>query len=197
MMQSSGHSFLPDPVLSEKGDEIGARLLDYADQVAPEDLPALMDALLRDLFEGAMERVGADSGTIWLADKERTKLVVGYAHPIRELMGKEQPLDEGLISLVLASEQGICEHDVYRNEQHSKRIDEALGKVTCAMIAVPIYLGGALRGVISAVQWKKDSDAPDPPGFTAKDLHRAQRLSKMLERALNYKLLKIILDLNA
>ena len=83
------------------------------------------------------------------------------------------------------------------DEQHSKRIDEALGMVTCAMIAVPFYLGGGLRGVISAVQWKESEDASDPEGFTARDLHRAQRLSSMLERLLNYKVLKIILDLNA
>lgn len=167
-----------------------------AAQLAIGDLEELMDRVARGVFEAAMNEIGAHSGTIWLADEGRTKLVVGYSHRELELVGREQPLDEGLISLVLASEHGICENRVYQNARHSKRIDEALKFVTCAMIAVPFYLGGSVRGVISAVQLKHDADEPDPPGFTGTHLARVQQLSSTIERLLNYNLLRALLDLN-
>ena len=97
----------------------------------------------------------------------------------------------------MASEQAICENKVYERADHSKRIDEEIGRITCAMIAAPFYLGGSIRGVLSAVQWKDPQGDPDPPGFTAVHLGKVQRLSIVLERLLNYQLLRIIFDLHA
>lgn len=197
VMRDLRHHYLPDPVLSESAADVERRLQEYASRMTIEDLQALMDPVKRDFFEWTMDEIGAESGTVWLADEARTKLVVGYSHRSPGLVAKEQPLDEGLISLVLASEQAICENEVYRNVEHSKRIDEELGMITCAMIATPFYLGGALRGVLSCVQWKKAEADPDPPGFSAAHLGKVQRLSVGLERLINYQLLRIIFDLHA
>jgi hypothetical protein len=155
-----------------------------------------MDSLLRDFYAGGMQRVHADSGAIWILDRDSSRLVVAHTHPVEELMGMEQPLDEGLISLVIASEQGICENQVYKNAQHSKAIDAQVGRVTCGMIAVPLYFGGVLRGVISGVRWKTDPDHPDPAGFTAGDLGKFKLLSLAYERMINFQLVRIILDLH-
>ncbi len=189
-------SILPDPLLRESAATVERRLCETSARLSIDDLEDLMDRVSRGVFDAAMAEVAADSGTIWLADEERTKLVVGYSHSQPDLLGREQPLDEGLISLVLASEHGICENKVYQNARHSKRIDEAFHFITCAMIAVPFYLGGSVRGVISAVQLKRDAEAPDPPGFTGRHLARMQQLSTTTERLLNYNLLRILFDLN-
>ena len=191
------HSFLPDTSLSESGPDLEARLAEYAAQMTIDDLQGLMDPVNRDLFERVMREISAESGTIWVVDEERTKMTVGYSHRTPDLFAKELPLDEGLISLVLASEQATCENRVYEHAEHSKRIDEEIGRITCAMIAVPFYLGGTIRGVLSCVQWKDAASDPDPPGFSAVHIGKVQRLSTVLERLLNYQLVRIIFDLHA
>ncbi len=196
-MAGGSHSFLSDAALSENGAQVEARLTDYACRLTIDDLQGLMDPVNRDLFERAMEEIAADSGTIWLVDEGRTRMTVGYSHRTPDLFAKELPLDEGLISLVMASEQAICENKVYEHAEHSKRIDNEIGMITCGMIAAPFYLGGSLRGVLSCVQWKKMAEDPDPPGFSAVHLRKVQRLSTVLERLLNYQLLRIIFDLHA
>jgi hypothetical protein len=194
-MEQTRHQFLPDAVLGEYGAAVEQKLGEYASRVEPEDLQSLMDPVARDIFGKVLRETGADSGVIWLADAERTDLVAGYSHKVEKLEGLRQPLDEGLISLVLGSEQAICENQVYEDERHSKRIDEKMGMITCAMIAVPFYLGGNVRGVVSCVQWKESADEPDPPGFTGSDLSQVKLFAAGAERLVNYQLLKIILDL--
>ena len=81
------------------------------------------------------------------------------------------------------------------NAEHSKRADEDLGQVTCALIATPFYVGGNLEGVLSCVQLKDSLDDPDPAGFTARNMNRVRRLSTVLERLVNYKLLTRLLDI--
>ncbi len=195
-MQPGQTSILPDPQLRENAADVEKRLAACAGDLSLQDLQDLMDRAARGVFDSTMDSIAADTGAIWLADPGRTKMTVGYSHREPALTGREQPLDEGLISLVLASEHAICENNVYQNEQHSKRIDEALNFITCAMIAVPFYLGGAPRGVISCVQLKQQEADPDPPGFSAAHLARVQQLSTTVERLLNYRLLKILFDLN-
>ena len=58
-----------------------------------------------------------------------------------------------------------------------------------------VYFGGRVQGVISCVQLKQSFDAPDPSGFTARGLNRVRRLSTVLERLVNYRLLTRILNL--
>lgn len=188
------HQFLADVELGEHGSAIEKRLADYAGRLEPDDLSSLMDPVTADIFGKVLRETGADSGVIWLADRERTNLVVGYSHKVEKLLGMRQPLDEGLISLVLGSEHAICENEVYADERHSKKIDEEIGMITCAMIAVPFYLGGNVRGVVSCVQWKERESDPDPPGFTGSELNQVKLFTAAAERLLNYELLKIILD---
>lgn len=189
-------SILSDPHLREHATDVERRLSACAARLSIEDLDALMDRVPRGVFGAAMVDIGAVSGTIWLADEARTKMTVGYSHSEPELVGREQSLDEGLISLVLATEHGICENKVYQNANHSKHIDEALHFITCSLIAVPFYLGGSVRGVISAVRLKQKAADPDPPGFTGTHVSRVQQLSATTERLLNYNLLRILFDLN-
>ena len=123
-------------------------------------------------------------------------MIVSHTEPPSELLlNQEQSLDKGLVGLVLASEQSISENRVYENARHAKDIDSKLGKVTCAMIAVPFYVGGVLRGVLSCVKLKDSPDAPDPSGFSAANLSRVKRLSLAIEQILNYRIITGILDL--
>lgn len=185
----------PDPDLAENAALIERQLEAATKSLGPGDLDKLLGRVGREIFQLFSRSAEADSFSVWLVDPDQTKLVVSYSEPDPKLLGWEQPLNEGLISLVLASEQALCENLVYQNAQHSKRTDEAMNQVTCSMIAVPFYLGGELRGVLSCVQLKDSPDSPDPPGFTGVHLNRITRLSTLLGRLANYRALTEILGL--
>lgn len=184
-----------DPELSEQAALIERRLENAAKSLTPGDIDEMLGQVGREIFSLYLSSVGGDSISIWLVDPDKTRLTASYSEPDKKLIGWEQPLNEGLISLVLASEQSLCENGVYKNAQHSKRTDEAMDQITCSMISVPFYLGGAAVGVVSCVQLKENSDAPDPEGFTAVHLNRITRLSTILGRLINYRILSSVLDL--
>jgi len=185
----------PDPEFSGQSALLERRLEHAARSLEAEDLDSLLGKIGREMFVLYSEAVGADSMSIWLLDPGKTKLVVAYTEPDPAFVGWEQPLNEGLISLVVASEQALCENLVYQHTQHSKRADKAMDQITCSMIAVPFYLAGDLIGAVSCVQLKQSPGDPDPDGFTGRHLNRISRLSAALERMINYRLLVSLLDL--
>lgn len=191
----SSHLPQPDPILSEHAAAIEQRLEACARDLTNSNLEQLLGPVVREMVSVTIAALRADSASIWLVDLGRTKLVCSHIEPPNELLNKEQPLNEGLISLVLASERPICENRVYANAHHSKKVDTELNQITCAMLAAPFYAGGLLRGVLSCVKLKDSADTPDPDGFSAADLSRIQRLSTAIERILNYRLLTAILGL--
>ena len=95
-----------------------------------------------------------------------------------------------MISMVAVTEQPICENEVHRNERQDKTLDNDLRVKTWAMLAVPFYFAGELRGVISCVQLSPDGDTqPEPPGFTASHLEELHRTAGLLSRLIEYRLL--------
>ena len=187
----------PDATLIEYSSTIEQRLEACSRRMQPEDLRSLLGNAGRELVRVTTKTLEADSASIWLMSSDRTRLIVSHVFPANEdLMNRDQPLDEGLVSLVLKSEQPICENQVYEHLDHSKRTDQSLGVVTCSMIAVPFYAGGVLRGVVSCVRMKDDPEAPDPPAFTSADLARMSRLAKALEQMINFRFLSGILGLD-
>ncbi len=185
----------PDPQLSEHAPAVERALARAAAAVTPEDFVGLIGDPGQTTLRLVMESLAADSMSVWIADVEETKLVVTHSEPDPAFVGWSQSLSEGLTSLAYASEQCLCENQVYLNARHSKRADEAMKQITSALIATPFHFGGKVQGVISCVQLKSGPDASDPPGFTARGLNRVRRLSSVLERLVNYKLLIRILDL--
>lgn len=184
-----------DLELSEHAPAIERRLARAAQSITPEMFKMTLGDPGRSMLRAIMESVKGDSTSIWLADIEEENLIITHSNPCEEIVGLTLPITEGLISLVYASEQSICENNVYQNAHHSKRVDREVGQITCAMIATPFYFGGSLQGVVSCVQLKEDEDAPEPSGFSARDLGRIRRLSTVIERLVNYRLLTRLLGL--
>lgn len=184
-----------DSELSEYAPMIERRLASAAQSVTPDEFKTLLGDPGRAMLRAMMESVKGDSTSIWLADIEEKNLVATHSTPNESLIGWKQPLNEGLTSLAFASEQSLCENNVYQNANHSKGVDDAMDQVTCALIATPFYFGGALQGVVSCVQIKANVEAPDPAGFSARDLSRIRRLSTVLERLVNYRLLTNLIGL--
>lgn len=183
------------PQFSELAADIEKALARAAASVSPEDFRGLIGDPGQSTLRMVKESLSADSLSVWIADLEETNLIVTHSEPDPDFIGWSQPLSEGLVSLAYASEQSLCENQVYLNKKHSKRADEAMGQITTAMIATPFYFGGKVQGVISCVQLKDNPEAPDPSGFTARGMNRVRRLSTVLERLVNYRLLTNLLGL--
>jgi GAF domain-containing protein len=192
-MSDGRFSILPDELLAGLRPSLLGRLNAAAIETCEGSFDIVFDPGMRALVLESFARVGADEGTIWLMDANREVLVPRFnsgPHAKGFVGIHRQPLSKGMISMVVATEQPICENEVYKNQAQDKAVDQKLGLRTCAMIAVPLVFCGELRGVISCVQVRPgDSDEPDPPGFTQDDLLQIQLASSLIGRLLEARLL--------
>jgi hypothetical protein len=148
------------------------RLSQVGAAITPEGFGTLLPSHCKYFLHWLFRHVGADEGTIWLADAERKNLVPAYnsGPHAQELVGVfRQPLGEGLVSLVFANGQSLVENEVYKHVDHSKRVDHALGQRTEAMMIVPVHFLGDLDGVISCVVLG-ETKGETPKQFTAEQL---------------------------
>ena len=154
------------------------------------------DGTMRGVLVEAFERAGAHEGTVWLLDAERTALIPRFnsGPQAAQFVGTfRQSLRAGMIAMVAATEQPVCENEVCFNARQDRTLDERLNVRTWAMIAVPLHFAGGLRGVISCV--KIAGDGPPPPGFTASHLGGMQRAAAVISRLMEHRLFALCLGL--
>jgi hypothetical protein len=190
---------LPEEGFAPMRTAVIARLRDAARRACGESFTALFQGNPQRLLAECFSRIEADEGTVWLVDYADSKLVPRFNSGPRanEIIGAlRQPLDRGMVSMVFASAQSVCENDVYRNELQDKTVDRTLGQVTCAMLVVPLMFGREQRGVVSAVKLKTpDSGLPDPVGFSSEDLRYCELIVSTMGCLLEAKLLELCLGL--
>jgi hypothetical protein len=181
----------PDPRLPELRAILRARVRDAAGAIGGDEFDVFFDAVMRDVLVDALRRAGADEGTVWLLDAARAHLVPRFNSGPRaaEFVGKfQQSLRAGMISMVVATEQPICENDLHQNHQQDPSLDRKLGLRTCAMIAVPFYFASDLRGVLSGVCLRPACGGEEPRGFTPEALGILQRAALVLSRLMDHRL---------
>jgi hypothetical protein len=176
-----------------------ARMTELAALAGAGGFDEFFDYTMRAHFISSLGKIGAHEGTVWLLDETRSCLIPRFNNGPKaaNFVGRyRQNLRAGMISMVVSTEQPICENEVYQNQQQDKTLDRTLGLLTCAMVATPLYFAGELRGVISAVQLKEaSSPQADPPGFTAEHLEAWQLTASILARLVDRLLLASALDL--
>ena len=175
---------------------ITARLQEAAGLVGGGAFEEFFDGTMQALLRDGLDRIGAHEGTVWLLDPTRSFLMPRFntGPNASEFVGKfRQTLCSGMISMVVATEQPICENEVQKNQQQDKTLDRQLGLLTCSMIAVPFYFTGEMRGVISGVRLKAAGDSDEPSGFGAEDLQALQLTATVLTRLIEYRLLSLVL----
>jgi transcriptional regulator with GAF, ATPase, and Fis domain len=178
---------------------VTSRLRELATVVGTGAFDEFFDGTMRALLTKCLAGIGADEGTVWLLDQERTYLLPRWNNGpfAANFVGHyRQSLRVGMISMVVATEQPICENDVQQNERQDKTLDRTLGVRTCAMIATPLYFAGDLRGVLSAVRLQPaESAEPAPPGFEPGHIESLQLIVAVLARMLEHQLLGLALGL--
>lgn len=200
MNGSSRANFLPDerfvalrPALNEYMGAIGRG-------ITPANFASLCDGLVLHILHDAFRQIGGNEGSVWLLDANKEHLVVAYNNgpDSEKIVGFKQPLSSGIVSMVVATEQGFAESEVYKNKKHSATLDRTLGKTTYAMVVVPFYLLHEVRGVISCVQllnvrFEGEQAAATetlPSGFSAVHMGVIQRAAAVMTELLDHRLLK-------
>ncbi len=186
---------LPDPAFDDLKPRLADRLTRLAASISAGQFLSFLDPLMHQVLHQGFSEVQAQEGTVWLLDEAGDHLIPSFntgPESAKLLAEFRQPVNTGLISMVLASEQPFLENEVWKNAQQSKLLDDLLQTRTYAMIAVPFYILQACRGVISCVQLKKQGDpGPDPPGFRPEHLAAVQRTSAVLSRLFELRLLSL------
>ncbi|MCB1228881.1 MAG: hypothetical protein KDN19_01365 [Verrucomicrobiae bacterium] len=190
-------NLVADPDLAAAGAQLEDRLMRWADGIQVPEFLELIDPLVSRVLAAAFQWVGASEGTIWLANPGSGHLVAAFntGPQASDLIGFEQPLDQGIVSLVYANEQAYCENEIAGRETHDTTLDRKLGKETAALLAVPFYFAFGLRGVISCVQLR-DADGPPAAGFDSRHVEELASTATLAERLINSRLLLASLGLD-
>jgi len=189
---------LRSPEYARLGQELEKHLESWIKSSRPADLVALLDESAISLLRDAFLEVGGCEGTVWLVDREEENLVAVYnsGEEADSLVGFEQPVGSGIISMVYAQQQPYCENEIDPSRGHDDTLDRKIAKHTRAMIVVPFYFAYRLRGVVSCVQLEEVAVEGNRSGFSSSEVTRLTRVVHVVERLVNETLLASILGLD-
>ena len=98
-----------------------------------------LDQLVETTLRTALDEVGAQAGSILLADLDTEQLVFHYSIGDKPVpRGTAIPWDKGISGAVFQSGEARITDAVSRNEAHLRSIDQTTGFVTRDMITVPL-----------------------------------------------------------
>jgi signal transduction histidine kinase len=98
-----------------------------------------LDELVETTLHSALEEVGAEAGSILLADTEKEELIFQYSigdKPVSR--GTAIPWDKGISGSVFQSGEARIANRVDHDASHIQQIDQTTGFVTHGMITVPL-----------------------------------------------------------
>jgi diguanylate cyclase (GGDEF)-like protein len=119
-----------------------------------------LDLILRQILQKANEFVPSESGSILLDDpfrkvpkREDNDLVfiATFGEASRDLVGHRLSAQHGIVGRVYQSGTPYLSADVTVDDNFYGRIDEKLNHQTMSIVAVPIYIGKNVCGVIELV----------------------------------------------
>lgn len=199
MTASVRANFLPEQRFIPLRPALQEHLAKIGNAISPGNFLSICDEMLVKFLTDTFERVSADEGSIWLLDEEKRHLVVAFnsGPNADKIVGFKQALNKGIISLVVATEQGFIESNVYKDAKYSADLDKKLHSTTYAMIAVPLYFLKQVRGVISCVQLfdvlvQEGEPVPagkTPQGFKPEHLIAVQAAAAVIRELIDYRLL--------
>lgn len=176
---------LRNPALARYGAELVDHIESWIKSSSPEEMTGLLDPVSVSLLRDAFSRIGGHEGTVWLADQEERHLVAVYnsGQDAPSLVGFEQPIGSGIVSMVYSQQQPYCENDIGSSAGHDDTLDRQVSKHTTAMIAVPFYFAFGLRGVVSCVQLAEEVEKSH--GFSSGNVEELARVVNVVERLVN------------
>ena len=133
-----------------------------------------LDLVLRQILQRANEFVPAESGSILLDDPYRKSgarkdndlvFIAAFGDSSRDLIGKRLSAQHGIVGHVYQTGQPHLSADVQDDAYFYSEIDEQIGHTTESVVAVPIYIGNHVCGVLELI------NRQDGRSFTPRDMN--------------------------
>ena len=133
----------------------------------------VLDLVLREILKKAYEFVPSESGSILLDDpfrkmatREDNELVfiAAYGDSARDLIGQRLSAKQGIVGQVYQNSAPYLSADVDADEHFYGAIDTQLGHKSHSIVAVPIYIGKHVCGVLELI------NRLDGKAFTQRDM---------------------------
>jgi transcriptional regulator with GAF, ATPase, and Fis domain len=197
-MTGTHAKLLRKPELAKLGADLEEHLENWIKSSSAADIFTVFDDGCMALLREAFLKIGGCEGTVWLTDEEEVNLVAVYnsGDDANSLVGFEQPLGSGIISMVLSQQQPYCENDIGASHGHDDTLDKKISKHTTAMIAVPFYFARGIRGVVSCVQLQEIETGTSKHGFSSNDVSELTKVVNLVERLINETLQSLALGIN-
>jgi diguanylate cyclase (GGDEF)-like protein len=132
-----------------------------------------LDLVLRQILEKAFEFVPSESGSILLDDPFRKVaarkdnelvFIATFGQSSRELIGQRLSAQHGIVGRVYQTGTPYLSEDVTSDQFFYGQIDEKIGHLTHSLVAVPIYIGKHVCGVLELI------NRLDGQSFTHRDM---------------------------
>lgn len=140
-----------DPVQPGDGDGLQGevdrlRLLHSISQEFSSSLD--FDELLPKVFNSVLDAVGAQGGSIWIAEGEilRCRLALGAAS--QKLVGSEVPIGEGFVGDVARKQRSTIVSDAMQDPRFQDRVDRSSTMITTGVLVAPMVVRGQTVGSI-------------------------------------------------
>lgn len=196
-MNRSRLKFLTNPEFTNLGADVESHIESWIESSKPAEIAGLLDEVCLGELTRVFEEIGGTEGTVWLSKSDGSALVavLNSGENSKEIVGFEQPIGSGIISMVFAQQQPYCENEISSRSGHDDTLDKQTSLATRAMVAIPFYFGFGLRGVISCVQLR-EAKSPEPKGFESNDVEFILKAGNNVERLINGNLLSIALGID-
>lgn len=134
------------------------------------------------------DSIDADDASVFLLNstEEHLEVVINRQLDRQEFVGFKQPLNSGIVSMVVWNEHGISLSDVSEHEMFDDTADKTYAYKTESMMAVPLLLRGRVFGVLSAVN-KRGASA-----FTDDDMNRMATVAAAMGHTLRSQILDML-----
>ena len=132
-----------------------------------------LDLVLREVLQKAYEFVPSESGSILLDDPIRKVasrrenelvFIATFGDSSRELIGHRLSAEHGIVGQVYQTGTPYLSKNVSEDQHFYKNIDEQIGHTTHSVVAVPIYIGKHVCGVLELI------NRLEGKSFTSRDM---------------------------
>lgn len=139
------------------------------------------DKVFDNILQQMMHVIGAEAGTLWIADTDGQNLeaVSAFGAAAEEILDVKVPRGQGVVWKVLKTGQAERIEDVTRHADWNERIDQESGFITSSLLTVPLIVKSQLLGSLQLLN-KRDGEF-----FTEQDLRLAEALAHQSALALH------------
>jgi GAF domain-containing protein/multidrug resistance efflux pump len=106
------------------------------------------DELLPTVFNTVLDALGAQGGSIWIAEGEVLKCRLALGPGSAKLVGSETPIGTGFVGDVARKQRSTIVADAMRDERFQARLDRSSTMITTTVMAAPMIAKGVTVGSI-------------------------------------------------